>query len=96
MPFSKHGTLTSYPAHWLPNSDGEAMGERFCALHLTHFHQTLGSTLQRGFHSGGSDQNLSAMQETWVQTLGQEDPLENGMATHSIILPGKSHGEKNL
>ena len=26
------------------------------------------------------------MQETWVQSLGREDPLEKGMATHSIIL----------
>ena len=26
------------------------------------------------------------MQETWVQSLGQEDPLEKEMATHSIIL----------
>jgi len=26
------------------------------------------------------------VQETWVQFLGQEDPLEKGMATHSIIL----------
>ena len=31
-------------------------------------------------------ENLSAMQETWVQSLGQEDPLEEGMATHSSIL----------
>ena len=30
--------------------------------------------------------NLSAMQETQVQLLGQEDPLEKGMATHSSIL----------
>jgi len=30
--------------------------------------------------------NLPAMQETWVQPLGQEDPLEKGMATHSSIL----------
>ena len=30
--------------------------------------------------------NLPAMQETQVRTLGQEDPLEEGMATHSIIL----------
>ena len=62
------------------------VGEGPCALHLTHCHRTLGSTLQRGFHSGGSDQNLSVTQETWVQTLGQEDLLEHGMATHSIIL----------
>ena len=26
------------------------------------------------------------MQETWVRSLGQEDPLEKGMATHSSIL----------
>ena len=29
---------------------------------------------------------LLAMQETWVQSLGQEDPLEKEMATHSSIL----------
>ena len=30
--------------------------------------------------------NLPEMQETWVQSLGQEDPLETAMATHSNIL----------
>ena len=30
--------------------------------------------------------NLPAMQETWFQFLGQEDPLEREMATHSSIL----------
>ena len=30
--------------------------------------------------------NLPAMQETWVQCLDQEDPLEKKMATHSSIL----------
>ena len=30
--------------------------------------------------------NLPAMQEMWVQSLGQEDPLEAYMATHSSIL----------
>ena len=34
--------------------------------------------------------NLSAMQETWVGSLGWEDPLEEGMATHSSILAGES------
>ena len=33
--------------------------------------------------------NLPAMQETWVQSLGQEDPLEEGTATHSSILAWK-------
>ena len=30
--------------------------------------------------------NLPPMQETWVQSLDQDDPLEKGMATHSSIL----------
>ena len=30
-------------------------------------------------------ENPPAMQETWVQSLGQEDPLEESMATHSSI-----------
>ena len=34
--------------------------------------------------------NLPAMQETWVQSLGQEDPLEKEMATHSSILAWKT------
>ena len=35
----------------------------------------------------GSDGKQSACnQETWVQSLGWEDPLEKGMATHSSIL----------
>ena len=29
--------------------------------------------------------NLPAMQETWVRSLGQEDPLEKGIATHTSI-----------
>ena len=33
--------------------------------------------------------NLPAMQETWIWSLGWEDPLEEGMATHSIKLPGQ-------
>ena len=30
--------------------------------------------------------NLPAVRETWVRFLGREDPLEEGMATHSSIL----------
>ena len=33
--------------------------------------------------------NLPVVQETWVQSLGQEDPLEKEMAIHSSILTGK-------
>ena len=31
-----------------------------------------------------------------VQYLGQEDPLEEVMAAHSVFLPGESHGQKSL
>ena len=33
--------------------------------------------------------NPSAMQETWVRSLGWDDPLEEGMATHSSVLAWK-------
>ena len=39
-----------------------------------------------GFLGGSAVKNLPAMQETQVRFLGQEDPLEEGMATHSSIL----------
>ena len=43
------------------------------------------------------EKNPPAKQETWVQSLGQEDPLEKEMAIHfSIIVPGKSHGQRTL
>ena len=37
--------------------------------------------------------NLPAVQKTWLQSLGQEDPLEKGKVTYSyLFLPGESHG----
>ena len=36
--------------------------------------------------------NLPAMLETWVQSLGWDDPLEKGMATHYSILAWGIHG----
>ena len=38
------------------------------------------------FPGGSVVKNLPAMQETWIQSLGQEDPLEKEMATHFHIL----------
>ena len=40
--------------------------------------------------------NLPAMQKTQVQSLDQEEPLEKGMATTSVFLPGEFHGWKSL
>ena len=39
---------------------------------------------------------MQEAQETLVQSLGGEDPLEEGMATHSSVLPGESHGQGSL
>ena len=40
----------------------------------------------KGLLGGSVVKNLPGKQETWVQSLGQEDPLEKEMATHSSIL----------
>ena len=40
--------------------------------------------------------NPSAMRETWVQSLGWEDPMEKGKATHSSILAWRIQGLKEL
>ena len=37
-----------------------------------------------------------AMQETWIWSLGQEEPLEKGIATTPLFLPGEFHGQKSL
>ena len=51
---------------------------------------------QEGFPGGSLVKNLPPQQETWVQSLGREDPLEEEMATHPVFLPGKSHGQRSL
>ena len=40
--------------------------------------------------------NLPAMQETWVQSLGQEDPLAKGLATTPVFLSGEFPGQRSL
>ena len=40
--------------------------------------------------------NLPAMQETRVQSLGQEDPLEKEWQATAVFLPGGSHGQRSL
>ena len=40
--------------------------------------------------------NPLAMQETWVPSLGQEDPLQKRMATSLVFLPGEFHGLRSL
>ena len=51
---------------------------------------------REGFPGGSVVKNLPAMQETWVQSLGWEDPLEKEMATHSSILAWRIPWTKEL
>ena len=40
--------------------------------------------------------HLPTMWETWVRSLGQEDPLQKEMASTPVFLPGESHGWRSL
>ena len=40
--------------------------------------------------------HLSTMRETWVRSLGRENPLEKEMAVHSSTIAWKSHGQRSL
>ena len=59
-------------------------------IRIKHLH----ITILVGFHGSSVVKNLPAKQETWSGSLGQEDPLEEEMATHSSILTRKFHGLK--
>ena len=53
--------------------------------------QSLGTStaLSMDFPGGSDGKASAAMRETWVRSLGQEDPLEKEMGTHSSILAWK-------
>ena len=40
--------------------------------------------------------NPPAMQETWVRSLGREDPLEKEWLPIPVFLPGEFHGQRSL
>ena len=68
------------------------MPPRLCFLVMDHQNRYLKVTLQGFSYCGfGASlvaqmaKKLSAMWETWVRSLGREDPLKKGMATHSSI-----------
>ena len=52
--------------------------------------------LSLGFPGSSVVNNLPTVQETQVQSLGWKDPLEEGMATTPVLLPGESHGQRSL
>ena len=49
-----------------------------------------------GFPGGSTVKNPPAMQEMGIQSLGEEDPLEEGMQPTAVFLPGESHGQRSL
>ena len=51
---------------------------------------------EQGFPSGSAVKNLPAIQETQVQSLDQEYPLEKKSHPASVFLPGKSHGQRSV
>ena len=94
---------------WRPEiglPDGSAGRESACNAGDPSWIPGLGSSpregtgypLQYSWASLGAQmvKNPPAMPETWVRSLGWEDPLEEGMAAHSVFLPGESHGHRSL
>ena len=55
-----------------------------------HFHFLLASLVAQRL------KHLPPMWDTWVRSLGQEDPLAKEMAIHSSILAWRSHGQRSL
>ena len=70
----------------MPLSCCVTLGKLFSLSVLQYYHQA--SLLMV--------ESLPAVRETWVPSLGREDPLEEGMATRSSFLHGESHGQRSL
>ena len=88
------GGSSSGPGHLLPSSSG-FLGFCFCCL-CVYCRDIKGRKNRRRYHWEWASQvaqlvkNLPAVWETWVQSLGWEDPLEEVVTTHSVFLPGES------
>ena len=98
-PFTEYSGLISFRMDWLDllkvqgtiksllqhhsSKASILLCSAFFIVQLSHPYMT--QTI-RAFPGSSVVKNLPAVQETWVQSLGQEDPLEEGMATQSIIL----------
>ena len=50
----------------------------------------------KGFPYNSVSKEPAYKQETQVQVLGQEDPMEKEIATTAVFLPGESHGQMSL
>ena len=68
----------------------------FTLLYIWNQYNIVNQLYARVSLVGQMVKNLPAMQEAWVWSLGQEDPLEKGMGTHSVFLPGEFNGQRIL
>ena len=91
LPFhTLHGVLKARTLKWfaLPFSRGS---------HFVHFALAAIIAIKaQGFPGDSVVKNLPAMQEIWVQALGWENPLEDGMQLTLVLLPGEFHGQRSL
>ena len=79
--------LIFLPAILIPACDSSSLA--FCLMHCAY----------RGFPSASATKNLFSMQkmqEIQTPSLGKKDPLEEGMETTPVFLPGESHGHRSL
>ena len=82
---SVKSSLRSSSTNWAPSVFPKPL-----EIYLSNLCAYLGSLLAQIL------KNLPAMQEIWVWSLGQEDPLEEGMTPTPIFLPGEFYGQKSL
>ena len=89
--------------HWVTESDTTKVTKhahtpnililsQFYVLTILYFKQ---NTSPARIWTAGHHVHVAPL-EMWVRHLGQEDPLDEGMATHSGFLPGESHGQRSL
>ena len=77
-----HSSILAWRVLWTEESGGlqsvglQRVGHNWSDLARMHTHSLVAQMVK----------SLSSMQETWLRSLSQEDPLEKGMATHSSIL----------
>ena len=95
-PWNIPGKNTGQGCHFLLQKIFPTQGSNLCLLYLLNWQADSLPLHHLGFPGSSDGKNLLAMQETQVISLGQEDPLEKGMASHFSILawriPWTDHG----
>ena len=98
--------ISGFSSVWKQNSKLSPSSELLRCMSLGMSSPILRRTLGLGFTahrssvqgspSGSVVKNPPAKQETWVPSLGQEDPWRRMWWTIPVFLPGKSHGQRSL